>query len=147
MATSRSFAQLAARLDRIANLIPIEHERVMRKVALAVDQVVVLRTPVDTGRARSNWVVTLGKGTRLEVPPTFFQKSGGSALASAKIMIAKFRIQLRSLFIQNNVPYIEQLENGRSAQAPNGMLRFGLLAGINVANREKFSVKLRTSRG
>lgn len=110
----------------------------MRKVALAVDQVVVLRTPVDTGRARSNWVVTLGTGTSSEVPLT----SGESALASAKTVIAKFRIRLRSLFIQNNVPYIEQLENGRSAQAPNGMLRFGLLAGINVANREKFSVRL-----
>ena len=83
MGISRTFEELSRKIDIITGDFPKEVSRIMRKVALAVDQVAVLRTPVDTGRARSNWVVTLGAGTRLEVPPTFFQKSGGAALAAA----------------------------------------------------------------
>lgn len=141
MGISRTLDELAKKIDVIAGDFPELVSRVIRKVALAVDQAAVLRTPVDTGRARSSWVVTLGVGTRLPVPPSFFDKSGQTAITAARSAVQRYRFGTGSIFVQNNVEYIEKLESGHSKQAPNGMLRFALLAGILTARRERVKIR------
>ena len=83
--------------------------------------------PVDTGWARANWAVFIGseppsqpigtrppEGTRINViqDPT-------AVLAATP--------QYPMIWVYNNVPYIEVLEDGHSKQAPSGMLEGALL--------------------
>jgi hypothetical protein len=83
-----------------------------------------MRTPVDTGRARGNWTATVGHrsaGSTDGVDPI-----GGSTVANAQA-VANGWDGNGSIFLTNNLPYIERLEHGHSGQAPSGMV------GITVA--------------
>lgn len=127
--------QYGERVERNATVIK-------RKVALAVDAEVVVQTPVDTGRARSNWQASLnapaagtieayapGKGGNTAGPNT------QAALDQAKSVIAGAG-QESEINITNNLPYIARLNDGWSAQAPAGYVRAGVLAGIRALQAE-----------
>jgi hypothetical protein len=118
-----------------------EAARVVRRVALVVDQTAVLATPVDTGRARSNWAVQVGSPIEGEHVVQGFDRSGGSSLSQAEDALQEYKITAGVIFVANNVPYIEQLENGSSAQAPGGMLSAALQAGIAVAKGERIDLR------
>lgn len=97
---------------------------------------VVLKTPVDSGRARANWFPSLDApavGTTARE-----DKAGTSALSEAR-QIAKLASG-RVFYLTNNLPYIRHLEyglygippgsangpktiSGYSKQAPAGMVR------------------------
>ena len=105
-----------------------EFETIIRTAALQGLTRIVQRTPVDTGRARGNCFVSIGAASgevTEQVDP-----AGGQAIAAGNAVIASWggaEAGFPVIFIQNNLPYIERLENGYSAQAPNGML------GVTVA--------------
>ena len=106
-------------------------EQICRKVALSVFRRVVMRTPVDTGRARGNWFTSVGSDSD-EVTDAV-DKGGSMAMGRAQRLSATWMPSKgQSIFLTNNLPYIETLERGRignkgSTQAPNGMV------GITVA--------------
>jgi len=98
----------------------------VRKVALAIDQAVVIATPVDTGRARSNWLVTVGSQSETDIPPYVPGSQGSTAgpnvqkaLDQAKAAVAAYK-GAGAIFITNNLPYIQRLDEGWSKQAPAG---------------------------
>ena len=101
--------------------------RAVRVAALAADQGVVLATPVDTGRARSNWIVSLGFPVVANNEPAG-EDPTQQALSQAAAVIRTFKPGLGPIFIANGVPYIQELESGSSAQAPAGMIASGILA-------------------
>lgn len=99
---------------------------------------IVMRTPVDTGRARGNWNVSTGT-----------EDSSTSERTTPKFTNFKQIPEAegdQSYFITNNLPYIKKLEyggypkhpkngsgktvNGYSRQAPNGMVGV-TVAGVN----------------
>lgn len=84
-------------------------ENVVRKVALDTQRDVSASTPVDTGRARSNWFVTAGRPSSQVTDAV--NGSPTAALSPTKVA-----------FVTNNLPYIERLENGHSGQAPSGFV-------------------------
>ena len=93
---------------------------VVRKVALDMFTKVVLKTPVDTGRARGHWSagvnnVPAGLTGRLD-------KSGAGAIAGITATVTTARAGDR-IYLANNLPYIVRLEYGHSKQAPAGMVR------------------------
>lgn len=90
---------------------------VVQYTALELDSRVVMRTPVDFGRARANWQVTFGSPGVWKSKDINWQGS----LARAKAKIATWD-KSGDIFLTNNLPYIGRLENGWSAQAPNGMV-------------------------
>ncbi len=94
--------------------------RAVRKIALDAFSEVILRTPVDTGRARGNWQASIGTipATRLEQ----FDPGGAATIASTQGVVAGFEPGA-VVYLANNLPYIERLENGYSKQAPEGMVR------------------------
>lgn len=114
----------------------------MRRVALAVDQAIVLATPVDTGRARSNWLVTVGSPsgrTREPYAPgerlgRGEQANAAGALDQARKAVATHS-NLRDIWVVNNVDYIGKLNAGSSRQAPPNFVRLGISAGIAEAKR------------
>ncbi|MCU0943703.1 MAG: HK97 gp10 family phage protein [Hydrogenophaga sp.] len=98
-------------------------DALIRAAALDALGAIVQRTPVDTGRARANWQVTIGAPAGGTV--TTLDPSGALARAKALGALASFKGG-SSVFIVNNLPYILPLEYGSSKQAPAGMVRITL---------------------
>ena len=92
-------------------------------------------TPVDKGVARSNYRVSKGSRTFAIIPAYSPGKDLGiGEQANLRAVLAQGRAALSDLkpgqaaFITNNVPYIEQLNNGSSKQSPGGFLEAGAAA-------------------
>ena len=100
---------------------------------------IVKKTPVDTGRARGNWNISIGKD---DLSVTDDKKIKFKSKQEVPLATKD-----ESIYIVNNIDYITKLEyggypnpaktgnktvNGYSKKAPNGMV------GVTLANVEKF---------
>lgn len=108
-----------------------------KKVALEALRSLVFMTPVDTGRARGNWVVTMNTpakgnpykgGMRIRQGGDFAANSEaatGFAMRQTSKILAYQRMN-QVIWITNTTPYILELEGvdkkATSLQAPFGML-------------------------
>lgn len=94
-------------------------QEIVRKVAIDVATKVVLRSPVDTGRFRANWITTL------DAPATDvladLDPSGSTAIGAAVSAVSDAALG-QTIYIANNLPYARALEDGHSKQAPQGMV-------------------------
>lgn len=98
----------------------------VRHVTLQVHEGCVLKTPVDTGRARGSWGISLYTPGTYELPEgDIWGVDGGTAMARAQQHVLG-QIDEEQPFLEtwvyNNLEYIEALENGHSQQAPAGMV-------------------------
>lgn len=111
--------QFNKEIDDFAKTIPNEVTTLQKKIVLEALKRVVLKTPVDTGRARGNWQVAIGRpaGTKLQTT----DKSGSETINKGLAALAGLP-DYDVVFIDNNLEYIEFLEAGSSQQAPVGML-------------------------
>jgi hypothetical protein len=92
----------------------------VRKICLDLLTGIVLKTPVDTGRARANWFTSINSPSANVTVST--DPSGSSTISSGLSAISKATGNV--LWITNNLPYIYRLEfEGWSKQAPAGMVR------------------------
>ena len=100
-----------------------------RKLALGALTAVVLRTPVDTGRARGNWQTSVGVAIGGGETGSL-DKSGTSTITQGAASIGRQQ-GYTPIIIQNNVPYITRLNDGHSKQAPAGYVE-GALASLGL---------------
>ncbi|MEK9721878.1 MAG: hypothetical protein VW405_00155 [Rhodospirillaceae bacterium] len=120
MTTAINLHEFLSDVDKFGRkTVPEKLTTLHRKIALQALEGVVNRTPVDTGRARGNWQTTTGRPAIGEVAGT--DQDGGSTVAAGLVPLAGLE-PFSSVWITNNVPYIEELEHGSSAQAPAGMV-------------------------
>ncbi len=118
----------------IARGVRTEAQMVVRKAALVCDQVAVTSTPVDTGRARANWIASIIEpASGIKAP----DKSGGAALEQGAAVIGSYQLDFGSIYLTNNVAYIVPLENGHSRQAPQGMAKLAVAAGAEVVRKSQ----------
>lgn len=107
-------------------------DQVLRKVGIEVASSVVRKSPVDTGRFRANWLASI------EAPNTrtfdASDLSGQATIAAAARQINKARLG-QVIWISNNLPYAQRLENGYSQQAPSGMVRVTVAEWQGYLNR------------
>lgn len=95
-----------------AEKMGIRLDLVARKVALTAFDSIVIRTPVDTGRARANWTMTIGSSRQSSAAnETLFDKSGEMTRARAQAVLADYRCG-PPIWISNTLPYIVPLEFG-----------------------------------
>jgi len=100
---------------KLVEKIKRDHVNQVCLTALNIHQRIVQKTPVDTGRARSNWIPRVGSPASQTR-----KKSTPSSLASfARKEFNRKTVPFGSnLYIANNLPYIERLNQGYSKQAP-----------------------------
>lgn len=98
----------------------VDKEAILRKLALDLYAEIIKRTPVDTGRARANW--------NLSVKAPNYQTSQRTTIPSTVSITAHDVKGLPVVFIANGLPYVRELEYGKSDQAPNGFIRLSLEA-------------------
>jgi hypothetical protein len=113
---------LAAKLKRISASIEPNVDKLLKDVAMAVDEEVVRATPVDTGRARANWQMSLNEPAQgvlypqPQKPPT--PESGAErSVAEGRDVLSQYKTG-DTVYITNRLPYIGLLDAGHSAQAP-----------------------------
>lgn len=135
-----SLDEFSRYINAIAVQVAEGGDSAVRKAFLAMDQAVVMATPVDKSTARSNWLPNIdvalddvieahavgSKGSTGEV-------SGAAAMQAAANVAASYDGSVhRSLHLTNNLPYISELNGGSSRQAPALFVEAGVAAGVAV---------------
>lgn len=90
----------------------------LRFISLQLLNEIVSRSPVDKGRFRANNQVSIGSPEYSATDAT--DKNGSATLQQGSAVIAQGK-PYSVIYIQNNLPYAEPLENGHSQQAPAGI--------------------------
>ena len=136
-------------LTQYTNGKKVEIKEVRKAYTFALYSSIVKKTPVDTGRARGNWNITVGHDDTSASSRTTPQFKSPSELPKAE--------GDETIYISNNLDYIAKLEyggfpknpeggsgktvNGYSKQAPNGMVGVTLANNENIFNAALRSVK------
>ena len=88
-----------------------------RAFALRAFTNIILATPVDEGRARGNWQMSIKSPINSTVND--LDPSGGATIAKGvSVVRAAIRVRYPVIWITNNLPYIQKLNEGHSTQAP-----------------------------
>ena len=117
----QSLKKFQNRVRKFAKNLPAEKVALFqRRLALEGLARLIDKTPVDTGRARGAWIVTVGQPSMFKPGPGVVISAEQAQSRGAKALgpLSSFDI----VYITNNVEYIEKLERGTSTQAPHGML-------------------------
>ena len=141
MSTLSGFARNMRRRGR---RLETRTNRLKREAALIVDREVVLATPVDTGRARSNWIVSLSVPVLSPIGPYApGSKLGKGERANAEAALQQGRERINAargpqdIYISNNVNYIGRLNEGYSAQAPAGFVQSAVARAVAHVRRSR----------
>jgi len=116
-------------LEFAKTVVPNKFAVFIRKIALELLSRVVLKTPVDTGRARGNWQLTVNWKPDADVP--FEDEEGNETINRGNMEIKKVRFG-DTVFLTNNVSYVLYLEEGTDRMAPAKMLA-GAIEEVRVA--------------
>ena len=100
-------------------------ELVAKKITIELFSRVIEKSPVDTGRFRANWNCSIGSPDLSTSEST--DPSGSGAISKVTSTVVSYTLNDQSVFLTNNLPYAERLENGWSKQAPNGMVRLSVM--------------------
>ena len=105
------------------NLSADKLDKVIRGASFELFKNIVYGTPVDSGRAKNNWILTIDNVS--DDKSDIADKTGNKAIQKASLEINK---KLgKYIYIQNNLDYILKLEYGWSKQAPQGFVRQNIL--------------------
>ncbi len=100
-------------------------------IALEVDAELVEATPVDTGFAESQWVMSKGSPINGVVgSPDVVSRSAQEA---GRAHVVGYKLQDGQVWNVNNAEYIEILDGGSSEQAPSGFVRIAINKGFQQA--------------
>lgn len=113
------------------NNIPDAEKDLMKKIlnvskatATQVFKDIVINTPVDTGRAQRNWHASTG------TPSQSIDGDTGDIEQEINAM----RLE-DTVYLANNLPYIEPLEQGHSQQQPSGWVRSTVAKGQAILDK------------
>lgn len=127
----------------------VEFKEVRKSYAFALYSSIVKKTPVDTGRARGNWNISVGHDDTTTSTRTTAQFKSVDEVPKVE--------GDETIYISNNLPYIATLEyggfpknpkkgsgktiDGYSKQAPEGMVGVTLANNANIFDSAVRSVK------
>ena len=110
-------------IDKCISNLEQQRAMVVKKIAFDLFRKVILKTPVLTGRARANWLVSVAEPRNETVDET--DKTGIRAFGNVQTVIAGWNAD-SDIYLSNNLPYIYGLERGRSKKAPLGMVKISV---------------------
>lgn len=100
----------------------------VKRIGFAVHGELVMQNPVATGWSRANWIVSIGTpfegvaGTREDVSMI------EQAIGQGRLLV--YDLKKGDVWISNNVPYIQALNEGHSPQAPEGWVEDAIRRGV-----------------
>lgn len=114
----------ADKIEKRADKLAEQASLIKQAVARELVEALIYATPVDTSQAVSNWTANVGTPPNafIEAHSPGFNGSTFTASARESISLAAAIILAggpgKSLWLANNAPYIIDLNNGTSKQAP-----------------------------
>lgn len=109
----------AADLKAFSRAVHMQIEDVIRAVVFELLRMIVVRTPVDTGRAAGSWMVRGGETDQFVLPESsHMSREEAVALAMERVKSVDFSNPFLMWWIYNNLPYIEVLEYGLYPNPP-----------------------------
>ncbi len=125
MSTPEKFAaSIFRRAERVLTNAP----KATRRATMAVVQSLAENTPVDTTRARSNWVAKIGAP---DLSPRGF-RSISAVIGEARGNTSNLKAD-EDVHVANGgekVPYLSLLNDGSSTQAPAGFVNGSIFDGV-----------------
>lgn len=133
-------------LEQFAEKAGAKAELAVRTISLKIYASVVTMSPVDTGRFRGNWNISMGKFDRSTYSQGYDHTMDKSETAQqlqrildkGEMIIGAYKGG--SIYISNNLPYAMRLEDGYSNQAPVGMVRITLAEANDIVKQVVKSV-------
>lgn len=113
---------MADQWDKMVFDVSAQTLEVAQAAMIQTGQMVISKTPVDTGMAKNSWNTAIGAIDRTEQP---VDKSGQDAISRLTAVARSLQLGQEAYFT-SSLPYIVPLEYGHSQQAPTGMLRISL---------------------
>lgn len=141
------FDQLAGEVRRFSEKIEPTVKRATDKVAIAIVKTAAAKTPVDTTKALSNWQIGLGGSPNGVLAARIPGTGGSTRLASiaSTVVAAELDLQPRrvgiDIYVSNNAPYIDDLNNGTISQQPGGFVEAAELAGQKQINATRLDIR------
>lgn len=138
---SSPLSAVAGRNKKLGLAIIAEINKVIIEMVVKIDQGIIIASPVDTGRSRSNWIMSLNHPT--DALPTGEDEGDSASPIGPEMALSQGRNTLNSrkpgdtIYLQNNTSYIEKLNNGSSAQAPANFVQKAIMEGINSLKNRK----------
>ncbi len=128
--SSRSLKRFQREVNSFAKkLVPEQLVALQTKITLEALRRIVLKTPVDTGRARGNWQTSVGSPAEGEVSTV--DTTGFATIAAGEQRLTSLG-PFQVTYVTNNVPYIQRLEDGHSPQSPPGHMIQGSIHEIET---------------
>ncbi len=95
-------------------------------------------TPVDTGWASANWwpSVSTPASANTGRPGEGSVASREAQRAAGVTQVLSYKLGQGSIYITNNVPYIDRLNNGWSQQSPAGFVDRAVQVAVTISGRE-----------
>jgi hypothetical protein len=127
MALGVNVSQFNSKLERFTKkFVPKQFENIQHKIMIELTTMIIFNTPVLTGRARGNWYTSIGSPSG-DVNDAARDPTGGITMVRTISTIVSARMG-QTLWLANNLPYINLLEEGYSAKAPAGMVDISIAA-------------------
>lgn len=128
MGTSIGLDNFARDMGKIADKVGSNAASGLRAAVFSGVNEAVLRTRYRTGRARSNWVLSVGGPVfENEDPPGSEGEATQKPLTRALIDLPGWDIDRDEIHLANGVPYIEHLDQGSPTTAPDNMTEAALM--------------------
>ena len=99
--------------------LPAHNELVLKRLAFEAFKRIIFRTPVDTGRLRGNWQASVGQPKTNQLQR---EDKPGSATLAAGLSALSDIPPGTVVWITNNLPYAEAIENGHGAKNVPGQM-------------------------
>lgn len=145
----KSLLDLAKAMDKLQGEVKAAANEAAVFIAQSVVEELARKTPVDTSTALSSWVVSIKYPTEYRPGAHFYGSLGSTYTASVRATIDAARNILshkhpgQSIWISNNEPYIDDLNNGSSKQAPAGYVDRAILRATITARDYKLNLNLK----
>jgi hypothetical protein len=122
-------------IKKISEKTKTDQEKLVKKYAFEVFTEFVNRTPIDTGRAKANWFITLNTGTdEVYTGSGELGEQEATLVSLRRLKVADTRFIPDKYVISNNLDYIVPLDEGWSKQAPIGIVDLGIQT-VNIKFR------------
>lgn len=121
----------ALQLAEFAQLAKDAVDASLREIIIEVGNSLIRMSPVDTGRFRGNWHLSIDVVENVTFDDA--DPNGQEAIAALVSAVSDFTAG-QAAYIINNLPYAIPLEYGHSTQAPKGMVRVTLARFQQIVN-------------
>ena len=132
-----SFSKFKIDWDKAEVKIKKASEKAVRAAALQLFSTIILRTPVGNpslwkspapsnyrgGALRGNWQATLGSPATSKLDT--IDSNGGKTVRAASAVVNNYTLK-QTMYLTNNLPYAQVIEDGSHTTQPSGMVKTSL---------------------